>query len=116
MPRIKLKKLTVSGDNVKTSTIEFGEKLTIIAGPSNTGKTYIYKCINYVLGAKNTQENLPFDVTEGYDTIKLNISTNNGELELTRKINSEATIIDSRIHNIESGEYLITEKKETIKQ
>ena len=45
-----IKKLTVSGPNKRDSEIVFGNRLTIIQGPSNTGKTMILNCIEYVLG------------------------------------------------------------------
>lgn len=111
MAHIKLKQLIVSGDNVKTSSIEFGNKLTIIAGPSNTGKTYIYKCIDYILGANNDPKNPPLDLAEGYDTIKLIIETKKGLIHLTRKLLSNITVVNTDIDGIESGEYLLKEKK-----
>lgn len=58
---IRLKYILATGENVKESKIDFGNKLTIIAGPSNTGKTCIFKCIDYILGAKNETNNYPFD-------------------------------------------------------
>lgn len=115
MAYIKLKKLTVSGDNVVTSSIEFGNKLTIIAGPSDTGKTYIYKCIDYVLGAKNDEKHMPLDIQEGYNTIKLSISTNKGDLTLTRKLGSNKTNVESEIENIESGDYILKENNSSDK-
>ena len=48
MGYMKLKKLTVSGENKSDSIIEFGSKLTIIAGPSETGKSTIYRCLDYI--------------------------------------------------------------------
>ena len=57
MGYIKITKLEVSGEK-GTSSIEFGEHLTIIAGPSDTGKSYIFKCIDYLFGADSTS--LPF--------------------------------------------------------
>jgi hypothetical protein len=115
MSYIKLEKLVVSGSNVTTSTIEFGKKLTIIAGPSDTGKSYIYKCIDYVLGAKNDDKHRPLDIQEGYDTIDLFISTNQGNIKLTRKLNSDVTVVESENENIESGEYVLKEKKTNTK-
>ena len=91
MSFIKLKELIVSGPNVTTSSIEFGNKVTIISGPSDTGKSCIFKCINYVLGASNRKENIPLDLKDGYDTIKLIIETKEGIISLKRKINSTIT-------------------------
>jgi len=45
-----IKKLEVLGDEVKPSIIEFRKGLNIIYGASDTGKTFIYECINYMLG------------------------------------------------------------------
>ena len=80
MSYIRIKKLEVSGPNRTTSSIEFGEKVTIIAGPSDTGKTCIYRCINYALGASNREENIPLDEQDGYDTIKLYVAIEDGVL------------------------------------
>ena len=44
MNRIHIEKLSVTGTK-EDSHIEFANNLTIIAGPSDTGKSYIYKCI-----------------------------------------------------------------------
>ena len=115
MALIKIKRLTVSGPNVITSSIEFGSRLTIITGPSDSGKTYIYKCIDYVLGAKNDSSRLPIDLQEGYDTIELIISTNKGNIKLTRKVNSNDTSVESEIEEIVSGVYLIEGNKNNAK-
>lgn len=115
MVNIKLRKLIVSGENRLTSSIEFGEKLTIIAGPSNTGKSYVFKCIDYVLGAENDAKHRPLDIQEGYDTIKLDISTNKGDINLTRKLNSNTTSVVSNVSEIESGDYILDESKSNTK-
>ena len=115
MSKIKLKSLIVSGANVITSKIDFGDDLTIIAGPSNTGKSYIYKSIDFILGAKNDDKHKPLDLQEGYDTIELSISTDNGNLNLKRKINSDITVVASDNPKIESGEYLLQPNKSNAK-
>lgn len=111
MSYIKLKKLTVSGKNVTTSSIDFGEKLTIFAGPSDTGKSYIFKCIDYVLGAKNDDKHRPLDIQDEYDTIELVISTNQGDVILTRQIDSAVTLVETTRDDIKSGEYVYKENK-----
>lgn len=115
MGYIKLKKLIVSGPEVADSIIEFGNKLTIIAGPSNTGKTYIYRCLDYVFGAKNEKDKQPLDIQDGYDTIKLVIETDKGNLTLSRVLNSNETIVCSENLLIESGTYVIKESKKNNK-
>jgi len=111
MNNIKLKSLTVSGENVKTSSIEFGEKLTIIAGPSNSGKSYIYKCIDFVFGARSDDKHKPLDLQEGYDTIELKISSEQGNLKFVRKLSSDVTAVTSSMPKIQSGDYLLKTNK-----
>lgn len=107
MGKIKLIELIVSGENVETSSIKFGDKLTIISGPSDTGKTYIYKCIDYIFGARNDAKKQPLDIQEGYDSITLLLDSKFGVIKLNRKLNSNITIVESQNKNIESGEYVI---------
>ena len=115
MSYIRIKKLEVSGPNRTTSSIEFGEKVTIIAGPSDTGKTCIYRCINYALGASNREENIPLDEQDGYDTIKLYVAIEDGVLTLTRKNNGKGITVESSSPTIGSGEYLISPTKKNPK-
>ena len=51
MSKFYIKKLTAYGETKKESSIEFSPYLTIICGASNTGKTYIFKCIKYLFGS-----------------------------------------------------------------
>ena len=64
MNRIHISKLTITGEK-GTSTLEFGEKLTIITLLPTLGNPIFIKCIYYLLGSKST---VPFDSSIGYDT------------------------------------------------
>lgn len=90
MSRLHINKLIISGDK-GISTIEFGERLTIIAGPSDTGKSYIYKCIYYLFGAK--EKDVPFDKSIGYDTISMEIRKGTKDVTIKRKIGSNAITV-----------------------
>ena len=111
MPFIRIKKLTANGPGVDASTIEFGNKLTIIAGPSDTGKTCIYKCIDYIFGGNNDADNLPFDEQDKYNEISLSLETHKGNIVLSRKQKENITTVNSDIPDIESGEYALKESK-----
>ena len=50
MNRFTIRKLTVSGGGHQDSIIEFTDGLNLIIGPSNTGKSLIMDCIDYVFG------------------------------------------------------------------
>lgn len=50
MNRFYIEKLVVSGGGCKTTVIDFQPGLNFILGPSNTGKSLIMDCIDYVFG------------------------------------------------------------------
>lgn len=85
MGRLYISKLIYTGEK-GVSEINFGENLTIIIGPSDTGKSYIYKSIYYMLGASN--DSAPFDKSIGYDTISMELIKNLSSITLTREIGS----------------------------
>ena len=111
MAFIRIKSLTASGPGVEDSTIIFGKKLTVIAGPSDTGKTCIYKCIDYILGGNNDASNLPFDEEDKYNTVAVELETHKGKIKLTREQKSSSTYVNSEIEDIKSGEYVLKESK-----
>ncbi|MCK2237399.1 MULTISPECIES: hypothetical protein [unclassified Crossiella] len=76
MERLSLLHLTFIGPSVSPATVEFGPKLTLVRGPSDTGKSYIAKTIDFMLGGKGLDEITELD---GYDTVLLGISLPNGE-------------------------------------
>ena len=47
-----IKKLTVSGKNVKTAELNFEPGTNIIYGTSELGKSYIVECLDFMFGAK----------------------------------------------------------------
>ncbi|RCX24620.1 AAA domain-containing protein [Bacillus sp. AG236] len=70
-------KLIVIGKNVNDVFVEFKKGLNIISGPSDTGKSYIFECINYMLGSSTE----PKKIKEGkeYSSILMEIVLYNGE-------------------------------------
>jgi AAA15 family ATPase/GTPase len=57
-----IEKIIVTGSGKTDSIIELSSGVNIIYGPSNTGKTYIVKCIDYMFGS----EREPIDISAGY--------------------------------------------------
>ena len=96
-----INKLIVKGAGKKDAVAEFDRGLTIISGPSNTGKTTILRCIDYIFGS----DNLPFAGATGYDTIMLFVSTEDGSIQFTRKLESNKIDVVSSDDRIESGTY-----------
>ena len=96
-----IEKLVVKGAGKKDAIAEFDKELTIISSPSNTGKTTIILCIDYIFGSDNP----PFARTTGYETIILFVRTENGSVQFMRKLESNKIDVVSSDDRIESGTY-----------
>lgn len=59
---IRLLRLLASGPDRENAIIKFSEKSTLIYGPSDTGKSHIFKVLNYLLGSDSVPD---VDLTEG---------------------------------------------------
>jgi hypothetical protein len=108
MSKFFIEKLIISGTGKTDSIIEFSNGLNIICGPSDTGKSYIINCIDYLFGSDET----PIDAATGYDCINLIIKTSNGSLKLSRKIDTNKVEVSSTDNSINSGTYKLTGKYE----
>lgn len=54
-----IKKLILVGENVEPAYVEFEEGLNVIFGPSDTGKTFIFQCIQFLLGKSDIPKRIP---------------------------------------------------------
>lgn len=75
--RLGLIHLTYVGSGRDPVGLELGPKLTVITGPSDTGKSFILDSIDFMLGAKSLRE---IDELEGYSHVLLGISVLNEEI------------------------------------
>lgn len=82
-----IKRIRVTGEGKEDAEVTFEKGLNVIHGPSNTGKSYIFQCINYALGAKKIKS-IPESV--GYSKLYFEIrSFNNDEpITILRSLNS----------------------------
>ena len=78
MSRFYVQNITVYGSTMEVlaSRIEFQDGVNIVHGPSNTGKSYILGCLNFMLGSSV----IPFSkaVTK-YDVIEITFRSTDGE-------------------------------------
>lgn len=81
LPGFRLVALRLTGNNVADAEIRFERGLNVICGPSDTGKTFILQCIDFILGGKVQPKEIP--QASGYDTIYLTISTYSGQKNIT---------------------------------
>ena len=77
-----IEKIIVTGSGKTDSIIELSNGVNIIYGPSNTGKTYIVKCIDYMFRS----EREPIDISAGYQYMKIIVRTQCGTITMSQKI------------------------------
>jgi hypothetical protein len=73
-----IKELKLLSTSAQPATVTFEKGLNVITGPSNTGKTYIYQCINYMLGSSTRPK--PIKHALDYESIVLKILSADGKL------------------------------------
>ncbi|HIP13383.1 MAG TPA: hypothetical protein EYG73_11790 [Arcobacter sp.] len=72
-----IEKLELLGDSVEPVSIEFKKGLNVIYGPSDTGKTFIFQCIDYMLGKRRRPKEIP--EAKKFNIIYLFITTLEGK-------------------------------------
>lgn len=82
MNGITLRRLTVVGANKPPASVEFRKGLNVISGPSDTGKSFIFECINFVLGSSEKPKEIREG--EGYTKVFLELESNNNIYTLER--------------------------------
>jgi hypothetical protein len=101
MANFFIRRITAIGKDKTDAVVEFTNGLNIICGLSDTGKSCILLCIDYIFGSKQQ----PFDKSTGYTEVSMLIDTSNGFVELRRKIGRNIIIVESANERIRSGEY-----------
>lgn len=92
MRRMVLVRLTLSGVGKKDAVINFEKGLNVITGDSDTGKTFAFQCINYVLGGEHPPKNI--SEANGYSEIVLDFSVDDDSYRIQRTIESNKVCIE----------------------
>lgn len=112
MQTFMIKKLRVSGVDKTDGVVEFADGLNIIQGRSNTGKTWILRCINYLFG----NDKRPYTSATGYTDIEgVFITERYGEITMTRKLDEQIVTVVSDSEEVENGEYATDYKKKGVR-
>lgn len=99
-----IEKLRVSG----AGKVDFADGLNIIQGRSNTGKTWILKCIYYLFSS----DTRPYSPLTGYTDIKgIFLTERYGRIKITRKLDEEKVTVEAESEEVENGEYDTNYKK-----
>ena len=112
MSRFFIRRISAFSPDGKVSSIDFEHGVNIISGPSNTGKTMVVGCIDYLFGGSRE----PFDPqVEGYSSVSMELVSSDGELLTARRDidvedgnakPSTEVLVESDIEWIQSGTYL----------
>ena len=105
-----IKKLTLISKDGTISDVDLKAGLNIIYGESNTGKSLIVDCLDYLYGAKEHR----FDQKLNLKQIGLTIDVDGKSVSLTREIDSNFIEVSSTCPYIESGKYNANNGKKPI--
>ena len=76
----QLDRLSLVGRGVSDAEVQFFSGLNVVSGPSETGKTFIIQCIDYMFGASKVPKVIP--QAERYDTVRLSLRAKNGARQI----------------------------------
>ncbi len=105
-----IKRLTLISKDGTISDVDLKAGLNIIYGESNTGKSLIVDCLDYLYGAKEHR----FDQKLNLKQIGLTIDVDGKSVSLTREIDSNFIEVSSTCPYIESGKYNANNGKKPI--
>ena len=102
MLNFMIESLRVSGPGKIDGFIKFSDGLNVIQGRSNTGKTWILKCIYYLFSS----DTRPYSPLTGYTDIEGVFQTKRyGRITMTRKLDEEKVTVVAESKEVENGEY-----------
>jgi hypothetical protein len=116
-----IKNIKITTANGVTSVLPLKNGLNIIYGPSNTGKSLVLDCIDFLMGSKGRNEKNRSEESISYkrlskpelkiSSIALSIDVNGKEVQLTRNIDSADISVVSNVDTISSGTYSLKGSK-----
>lgn len=77
-------KLVLTGPSVKPAILVLRKGLNVITGPTDTGKSFIYECLDYMMGASKLSRVV--NEAKAYDLIALEILTGDQSYTLERSM------------------------------
>lgn len=82
---LQIREIRLTGPNVEDASVKFGPGPNVIAGDSDTGKSYLLHCLDYIFGAEELKKRIP--QAEPYDELKVEFQNTVGNyLTLVRSL------------------------------
>ena len=110
MAGVYIKKVIAKSIAKGDASITFGKGLTIIQGRSDSGKTCVANCIDFIFGGSVDK---PFKDTAKYDGVTMIVASNDSDEEVFfhRTVGKNQVEVSSGIAGIESGTYDVNYRK-----
>ncbi len=113
---LQIREIRLSGPNVEDASVKFGPGANVIAGESDTGKSYLLHCLDYIFGAEDLKKRIP--QAEPYDELKVEFQNTAGDyLTLVRSLSGgDLKVHRSQIEAIDGdGETIAYRRRGTSK-
>ena len=111
-----IKSIIARSNSKEDAIVDFTSGLNIIQGRSDTGKSCVLKCMEFVFGGNYEKLKNPFKESSGYDSASVVICTEQyGDVTLTRKVGSGQVEVFSESEEIENGIYVIKKPGKNVK-
>lgn len=102
-----IKKVIARSDKKETAEVTFEKGLNIIQGRSDTGKSCVVKCIEFVFGGNQKLLKTPFAPSSEYNEAVVVIGTDTGDVSISRKVGKNQVTVESGVAGIENGTYTL---------
>ena len=101
---IQIREVRLIGDGVEDAYLNFVPGGNVVAGDSDTGKSYILRCLDFVLGAEEMTKEI--DEAKPYETVLVELQNSQGvSLTLQRHLTGGDVIVyDGPISKREAGQ------------
>lgn len=83
---IILERLTVSGPGLTDAVLEFRDGLNVVAGASDTGKSYAFRCIDFAFGAGKSPKKIKEAAGYNLVTVQLVVRATGERFEIERSL------------------------------
>ncbi|PCH49145.1 MAG: hypothetical protein COC22_07120 [Flavobacteriaceae bacterium] len=91
-------KIEVKGDEKKPAIVTLEKGLNVISGASDTGKSYICQCVQFILGAEEAPKSI--DEAKGYSSLEVTFEESDGGsfiLKRELKNNADLTLVENDV-------------------
>lgn len=82
---LQVREILLSGKGLPDASVKFGPGPNVIAGESDTGKSYLLHCLDYIFGADELKKRIP--QAESYEKLSVEFQNSGGDyLSLVRSL------------------------------